>query len=748
MKGLLVGNPNCGKTTLFNTLTGQNQRIGNWPGVTVDKKEGTFVVANQSITITDLPGIYSLSAPNDGSSQDAQIAAKAIIELQADFIINVVDACHLERHLYLTSQLLELEKPIIVALNMTDLAKQQRINIDEKALATQLGCPVVPIQAHKHVGIDALKQQLINPGNVKSYLTIHWPDTIQQALIQLKHYFAGNGYSTAQSNFMACRAVEGDHQWLSQFDQVDVLKKQDLDLIAADQRYTIVHKITQSVQSRPADASNQLTARLDKFVLNKWLAFPIFLAVMYVMFLFAINIGGAFQSFFDIASEAIFVDGTAWVLQQLHSPLWLIALLANGAGKGINTTVTFIPVIAAMFFFLAALESSGYMARAAFVVDRLMRFLGLPGKSFVPMIVGFGCNVPAIMAARTLDNERDRLLTILMSPFMSCSARLAIYAVFVAAFFPTGGQNVVFSLYLLGIIMAVLTGLLLRKTHLKGTASPLILELPTYHRPTLISLLKQMKIRLMFFIKRAGRLIIPICVILGGLNALSIDGQIIVGDASRQSILSWFAQWLTPLFSPMGIQPENWPATVGLISGTLAKEVVVGTLNALYAQMGNVAHLGGPDFNLWASLKEAVYSVIDNLSSLAQAIANPILASAPDNEVSQVAYGEMAKRFDGAVGAYAYLLFVLLYVPCVSTMAAVRQEASRAWMWFSITWSFVLAYAVAVVFYQLATIAKHPESSIAWVCAMFAMIALYINWMRIKSRKNQAKGEHYVVTSS
>ena len=377
-----------------------------------------------------------------------------------------------------------------------------------------------------------------------------------------------------------------------------------------------------------------------------------------------------------------------------------------------------------------------------------MRYLGLPGKSFVPMIVGFGCNVPAIMAARTLDSERDRLLTILMSPFMSCSARLAIYAVFVAAFFPVGGQNVVFSLYILGIVMAVLTGLLLRKTHLQGTTSPLILELPSYHRPTFMSLCKQMKIRLMFFIKRAGRLIIPICVLLGGLNALSIDGKIIVGDASGQSILSWFGQWLTPIFSPMGLQPDNWPATVGLISGTLAKEVVVGTLNALYAQMGNVAQLGGADFNIWLSLKEAVYSVIENLSNLVHALANPILASAPDNDVSQIAYGEMAKRFDGPIGAYAYLLFVLLYVPCVSTMAAVRQEANRSWMWFSITWSFILAYAVAVVFYQLGTLRSHPSSSIAWVCAMIAMILIYVSWMRRRSQQIHAQGGRYAVTGS
>ena len=263
----------------------------------------------------------------------------------------------------------------------------------------------------------------------------------------------------------------------------------------------------------------------------------------------------------------------------------MIALCANGIGKGINTTLTFIPVMAAMYFFLALLEASGYMARAAFVVDKVMRMLGLPGKSFVPMIVGFGCNVPAIMAARTLDSERDRLLTVLMSPFMSCSARLAIYAVFVAAFFPTGGQNVVFSLYLIGILMAVLTGVLLRKTVLRGPTSPLILELPAYHRPSFRRLAKETARRLHYFITRAGRFIIPVCVILGGLNALTLHGGLSMNDASSPSILSWIGQSLTPIFAPMGLHPDNWPATVGLLTGTLAKEVVVGSLNTMYAQM-------------------------------------------------------------------------------------------------------------------------------------------------------------------
>lgn len=370
------------------------------------------------------------------------------------------------------------------------------------------------------------------------------------------------------------------------------------------------------------------------------------------------------------------------------------------------------------------------MARAAFVVDKLMRLLGLPGKAFVPMIVGFGCNVPAIMAARTLDSPRERLLTIVMSPFMSCSARLAIYSVFVAAFFPHGGQNIVFCLYIIGILMAVMTGFILRKTTLQGASSPLILELPAYHRPSMRRLLKEMSSRLHYFIIRAGRLIIPVCVMLSGLNALTIDGGFSGAQASTQSILSLIGQWLTPLFWPMGIESNNWPATVGLLTGMLAKEVVIGSLNSLYSQLSHLSNDYATDFNLWQSLHDALWSIPKNLSELGSAFTNPILASAPDNVVSQSAYGEMAQRFDGQAGAFAYLLFVLLYIPCVSTMAAIRQEASRKLMWFSVSWSLLIAYSSAVIFYQIARFTEHPQQSLFWIVLMLISIGLFIGRLR------------------
>lgn len=742
---LLIGNPNCGKTTLFNALTGDNQRVGNWPGVTVEQKTGQVVVAGETMQLTDLPGIYSLTNA-DGLSQDEQITADAIISLESECIINVVDACHLERHLYLTSQILELGKPVILVVNMMDVAAARGINIDTAVMAERLGCPVIALQAHKQIGLDALHKALLAPLKASPIWQLPLMADVQALLATMEQQLLDNTGCPSLAYYQARRIAEGGCCTPSMpHELLNSAAIADLDIVLADARYQSIHQLIKATLSTRSDTSEHLTAKLDRIVLHRFFAIPIFFAMMYCMFLFAINIGGAFQDFFDISTDTVFVQGSAWLLQQMHAPNWLIALIANGLGKGINTTLTFIPVIAAMFFFLALLETSGYMARAAFVVDKAMRAMGLPGKSFVPMIVGFGCNVPAIMAARTLDSERDRLLTVMMSPFMSCSARLAIYAVFVAAFFPTGGQNVVFSLYIIGILMAVFTGFLLRKTMLQGNSSPLILELPVYHRPTLSRLLKETMLRLKFFVLRAGKLIIPVCIILGGLNAITLAGGLSVAEANAQSLLSACAQWLTPLFSPMGIHQDNWPATVGLLTGTLAKEVVVGTLNSLYAQADELSTIAHAHFDLWSGLNAALWSVPQNLAQLGSALWNPVLASAAENDVSQSVYGVMAQRFDGQVGAYAYLLFVLLYVPCVSTMAVIRQEASKRLMWLSVIWSFMVAYAAAVIFYQAATFMAHPKQSIMWIAAIIAVLVGSILWFYFSEKKQEQA--HAVTTS-
>lgn len=725
---LLIGNPNCGKTTLFNALTGSNQRVGNWAGVTVEKKTGQIKLENDVVEIIDLPGVYSLVANAEGLSQDEQVAANALTSIDADCIINVIDACHMERHLYLTSQLLELGKPVILAINMMDIAKQRCINLDINKLSQELACPVVALQAHKKVGVSDLLHNLKKLPEAAKSLDLNLSSYARDSLIAVKQKLIHQGYTQSHAYYFALRLAEGDGllTFNEEFEH-SLGHDSTLDIELADARYQKIHECVSRVQTRACDASEHFTAKLDKIILNRFLGIPIFLAVMYLMFLFAINIGGALQDFFDISTDTVFVKGSAWLLHQVHAPNWLLALISNGIGKGMNTTLTFIPVIACMYLFLSFLETSGYMARAAFVVDKAMRAMGLPGKSFVPMIVGFGCNVPSVMAARTLDSERDRLLTILMSPFMSCSARLTIYAVFVAAFFPSGGHNIVFSLYLVGILMAVLTGFILRKTYFKGKSSPLILELPAYHKPTCKRLFKETLLRLRIFLFRAGRMIMPVCVILGVLNAIIISGT---SDVNSESLLTMAAKWVTPLFAPMGIHQDNWPATVGLMSGLMAKEVVIGTLNSLYSQMGHLAEASAAQFDFWAGMKEALWSIPNNFSHLGSAIWNPIMATADDSEVSQSVFGIMANQFDGQVGAYAYLLFILLYVPCISTMAVIREEANRLVMWTSIVWSLVVAYTVAVLFYQIARIVEHPQQSIIWIVVMLLSIAAFITMVR------------------
>lgn len=742
MRVLLVGNPNCGKTTLFNALTGEHQRVGNWPGVTVEKKMGAFSVEDLSVELIDLPGIYSLASSTD-ASQDEQIAATTIRLRDFDCIINVIDACHFERHVYLTSQLLELGIPTIIALNMMDLAHQQGIHLKTEVLALKLKCSVIALQAHQNVGVAELKACLKKNIPTPEPLSLTLPIQVLNILTQLENTLASLFHMDIIT-YVVRRVAEGDTLLVA--DKTIQLPTSDavdsLDLLMADARYTAVHALAQLAQTKTSDSSNHWTAKIDKVVLHRFFALPIFFAMMYALFFFAIHIGGAFQDFFDITTEALFVEAPASLMHYFHLPNWLIAWVANGVGRGINTTLTFIPVMASMYFFLALLEASGYMARAAFVVDKAMRCLGLPGKSFVPMIVGFGCNVPAVMAARMLDSERDRILTILMSPFMSCSARLAIYAVFVAAFFPTGGQNIVFSLYMIGILMAVLTGFLLRRTLFQGPSSPLILELPVYHRPSLRRLLRDTSHRLKLFIVRAGKLIVPVCAILGALNTYAMDGSIVYEGSG--SILSWFGQHLTVLFSPMGITQDNWPATVGLITGTLAKEVVIGTLNGLYA---NMAHLTSTiaDFNLWVSLKAAFFSIVNNFSTLKGQILHPMSHALAASEMTQPVYGMMVQQFDGKIGAYAYLLFVLLYIPCVSTMAVIRQEATRKLMWFSIVWSTGVAYFTATLFYQLATFARHPEQTLLWVLGIGSVICCLA--YRVRLRPGLKGGAHATAAS-
>ncbi len=737
----LAGNPNCGKTALFNQLTGSRQKVGNWPGVTVDKKVGQCFYRSQTISVIDLPGTYSISV-NDQMAVDETIACEFLLSGQVDVVVNVIDASNLLRNLYLTLQLLALGIPVILAVNMMDVVKSRGLSLDLSKLQALTGCPVVAMVARQGKGIDRLKASVFKAIHKRPLMAapLSLPTLLQQAADHLATVILNQGDIERKHAYsLAWRLLEHDqfarhkvnqrvlNELVIQSRLIEEKTQEESDIIIADARYQKAGQISDAVLSLDKPLTKTLTERVDKLVLNRFLGIPIFFLVMYALFVFAINVGGAFQDFFDIASQAIFVDGLAHLLVSWHSSPWLVALLADGVGKGINTVITFIPIIAAMFFFLALLEDCGYMARAAFVMDRAMRVLGLPGKSFVPMIVGFGCNVPAVMGARTLANRRDRILTILMVPFMSCGARLAIFSVFASAFFPTNGALVIFTLYVIGVLVAILSGLVLRRTVLPGQIEPLVMELPTYHRPHGAELWRHAWHRLKAFVLRAGKYIVPICVLLGILNAVSIHGRLVGQEQdSSLSLLSQLGRVATPIFAPMGVQQDNWPATVGLATGILAKEVVVGTLNSLYSHTAL-----REDFDLWGNLQQAVLSVPHNLASIGSALVNPIASSAADlQDLSHSAYGTMVAKFAGTAAAFAYLLFVLLYFPCVSTMAAIRREIGAIWAYFSLFWSTGLAYTLAVICYQLSRFSYHPLLASLWVSGCF--LALLIAFLGLR----------------
>ncbi len=739
---VLAGNPNCGKTALFNALTGSHQRVGNWPGVTVEQKRGRCDIGQQSMEVVDLPGVYSLLSYGDQCSLDAQLACQHLLTASVDVIVNVIDAANLERHLFLTTQLLDLSLPMVVAVNMLDVLERRGGHIDLAALQQRLGCPVVGIVASKQQNIAALQQAIATQVQKRRIATpvLRLPPAVST----LQQQIADQMVSTSEHRaFSALRVIEGDacvHSALppslqaalpSLLQQVQDELGEEVDLWIADQRYQFCAAVRKSVIAARATAKPTVTDRVDRLMLHKFLGYPIFLLIMYAMFFFAINVGGAFQDFFDIGSDTVFVQGLAHLLAAWHCPSWLIALLADGLGKGINTTITFTPMIAGLFFFLSLLEDSGYMARATFLMDRLMRALGLPGESFVPMIVGFGCNVPAVMGARTLSNLRDRILTVVMMPFMSCGARFAIFSIFAAAFFPRHGAALIFLLYLLGIAAAVVTGVVFRKTCLPGESAALVMELPCYHRPQWQSLWRSTRRRTAAFVVRAGKVIVPVCILLGALNAITINGSLSQQDANTKSLLSVVGRAVTPVFEPMGIHADNWPATVGLTTGILAKEVVIGTLNSLYAEQAQVK-LEQDQFDFWGGLHDAVASVPENIGQLAGALSNPVVASAADVSMDKASFGVMEKQFVSRGAAFAYLVFVLLYFPCISTLAAMRREVGRRWASLSMLWSCGFAYVLAVICFQLTQLTQAGFAAIAWIAFMvLLLVAMMLGLRRV-----------------
>lgn len=751
----LIGNPNSGKSAIFNAITGGNQKLGNWPGVTVEKKEGWFETESASLRIIDLPGLYSLKA----QSEDEQISSAFIAAGEADLYVNVLDASNLERNLYLTMQLLELQKPLMFVLNMEDIAQEHGISINLEALRARLSArpeeeaadaaPLISVSAIKKGAGKLLQTALANAAQErpKAGASIAYPDELEKQLTSLGPKLQRTAAALNLSGRVAAlKVLDGDPLVLSKAFELNELFQNDIDnlkeglrkalghnphTILAESRYAAARGIIANIVTRKKLPDDTLTEKIDRVVLNRFAGIPFFFLLMYGLFWSVIKLGGAFQDFFDIFGGALFVNAPALLLERAGAPAWLVTLLANGIGAGLQAIGTFVPIIFIMFLGLSLLEDSGYMARAAFIMDKLMHKIGLPGKSFVPLIVGFGCTVPAIMGARSLDSKRDRVLTIFMAPLMSCGARLPVLALFGSAFFGYSAGNMVFSIYLIGIAIAIFSGMLINKTLLKGHASHFVMELPPYHAPRLGLVLTHAWNRLKGFIFKAGKFLIIAMSIIGALNTIDLKGRLVENEAD--SVLAAAGKAVTPLFGPFGVEEENWPASVGLFTGLFAKEAIIGTLSSIYGQNENLASQEEaqtaekePENSTLAIIKTGFFEAIASIpAGLADAFTNPQLASSDSGESEEtesMLFRNLNRGFSqGKWQAYAYLLFVLIYVPCLAAMGVAYRELGLFFWSLLMVYLTLLAWLAATLFYQI--VLGH---SIFWISISLGLLALII----------------------
>ncbi|MDX9800057.1 MAG: Fe(2+) transporter permease subunit FeoB [Spirochaetia bacterium] len=756
----VAGNPNCGKTTLFNSLTNGHVKTGNWPGVTVEKLEGVISYPEEKVTLVDLPGIYSFYA----ASEDEKAAREYILSGEAQFIVNIVDANNLERNLYLTTQLIEMGVPVFVVVNMVDIAAKNGIRIDTEKLSKKMGVPVEAISAVNKNDVEQVKKSILDyfSSSTPTNHVVEYPNEIEDVINDWQKKIKNVQKESAR--WSAIKILENDKLIIQEVtDKTDLTKKEisekkenlkkilgdSPDIVIADYRYGYIKGILGDIVKR-SDVKIKVTEVIDSIVLNRFLGIPVFLFALYMVFWLTNIVGGAFIDFFDILFGTIFVDGVAYLLGSAGSPAWIISIIAGGVGAGIQTVATFVPIVFMMFLCLSILEVSGYMARAAFVMDRLMRAIGLPGKAFIPMLVGFGCTVPAIMGTRTIENKRDRLMTLFMAPFMSCGARLPVYALFAAVFFPDSRGIMVFLLYLSGIILAVLTGLMLKNTLFKGEASYFIMELPPYHAPKFNHIMIHTWMRLKHFMIRAGKVIIIAVLVLAFLNSFGLDGSF-GNENSDNSVLTKIGKTLSPVFQPMGVEEENWPAVVGLFTGLFAKEAVVGTLDALYSQIEassaeDVSGKGNDDedsFDFFGGVKEAFASIPEALAGTGGGLSDPLgtsLIKETDSDAlaeeigsTPATFGVMGKYFtEGPLQVFAYLLFVLIYFPCLAAFGALIKEAGKFYGILITSYLTFLAWIVATLFYQI-TLGR----SFFWIAVGILFLVLTVLFFKILGRNEK-----------
>ena len=698
----LAGNPNSGKTTVFNNLTGARQHVGNYPGVTVEKIEGTLKYKGYEIDVVDLPGIYSLTA----YSIDEIVARNFLVEENPDVVIDIIDASNLERNLYLATQFKELGVPLVLAFNMADLAKRQGLKIDEERLSQLLGVPIVFTVATKKTGMDELLDTAIQVAEGKSKLaetTVGYGRETEEEITKLETVLSQDKNLVIKypAHWLALKLLENDSEVIKKIKESSIASEilgmvqksivhlkgvfgDEPEAIIADRRYGFISGACSEAIQRTYELRHTTSDRIDKVLVNRILGLPIFLGLMWLVFKFTFKLSEPLMSWVEAAQEwlgnllgRLLPDGSA-----------VQSLVVDGMISGVGSVLIFVPIIFLLFLAIALLEDSGYMARAAFIMDRLMHKIGLHGRSFIPMLLGFGCNLPAIMATRTIQDRKDRVVTILVNPFMSCGARLPVYTLLIGAFFHKKiAGNILFSLYILGIIIAIITAKLFRKYLLKGPAAPFVMELPPYRLPTLKGLLIHMWERGVVYLKKAGTIIFAGCVVVWFLSnfpwnpAYSRDYDALIAKAGEnQEIVSQLenekayekleksyagslGMMIAPVFKPLGF--GNWKIAVGLVGGFVAKEIVVGTLGTLYA-------VGEAD---------------EESETLRQAL-------------------QKEKRPDGSkiytpLVAYSLMVFVLLYLPCLATIAVIKRE-TNSWRWpiFTAIYTTALAWLVSFIIYQ------------------------------------------------
>lgn len=692
----LIGNPNCGKTTLFNAVTGSSQYVGNWPGVTVEKKEGKFKSGGLEVIMVDLPGIYSLSP----YTPEEIVSRSYVIEDKPDLIINIVDATNLERNLYLTTQLAELGRPMVIALNMIDMLNKRGISLDYKALEESLGIPVCPISAAKNKGVDELVHRAMhmlhdvahreisvqtgtlrsraydlhkelhnihgdfseNGGDYYPIVKSFYEWNVSAAIEAVSDILAGEGCGGTEIRFNSVKIFEddpitkeklklSDGAWTkikNVLESVPESEFVDRQMIIADQRYKFICKICNEVITKPKKPIISVSEKIDRVMTHRFLAIPIFFLVMLLIFVITF---GPLDSFLtdgvDNLINGSLSNASRGFLQSVGASDWAISLLCDGILAGVGSVLSFLPQITLLFFFLSLLEDSGYMARAAFIMDRPLRKIGLTGRSFMPLLMGFGCTVPAVMGTRILENERDKKATVLLVPFMSCSAKMPVYALFISAFFAKSKPIVIFSIYIMGIAMAILVGLILNKTLLKGENSTFVMELPEYRMPTLKGLFIHIWERIKDFIVKAGTVLLAASVVVWFLQ--SFDTSFKLTDDSSKSILSYLGNIIAPVFKTLGF--GEWQASVALLTGVVAKESVVSTLEILSSQMAG---------------------------------------------------GNALAVFGGPVAAFSFLVFVLFYTPCIAAVSAIHKELrSFKWTAFSVLMQIGIAWIMSFIVYNV-----------------------------------------------